>query len=71
MKKVKSLRELYVLSSDPKYKELTLISSLNLGGPDNDFQKAYNWLEMNAMEVNERSVVKEINGCIPFVSNRK
>ena len=47
---------------NPIYKQLAITAAINLGGdPKNDFNKAMEWLNINADETNEQEVVEEIN----------
>lgn len=60
--KVSSIAELRAKArGDPRYAALLLKSSANLGGPDDDVEKAFNWLNLNALETDEEGVVGEIN----------
>jgi len=47
---------------NPKYAELAMLASSNLGGPGNNLAEAIRWLEVNATETSEEGVVDEING---------
>lgn len=52
-------------AKDPAYARLAILASSNLGGTGENLQEAFHWLELNAMETSEESVVDEIN----FVAN--
>ncbi len=70
IKKVSSLSELgFLARKDPRYHKLAIISSRNLGGThgEEDLSQALNWLDMNAMETDEKGVVREVNACRNFV----
>lgn len=69
VKKVKSLMELKNLArTNPDYAKLLCLASHNLGGPKEDIEKCYRWLEINASETNsEDGVVDEVNFCIPLL----
>jgi hypothetical protein len=66
---IRSIGELHMLATkDPKYKQLALIASSNLGGePTENLNKAINWLRINADETDEAGVVGEINFCRDLV----
>ena len=62
---VSSLNELRRLSMcHPEYAKLLFMGSSNLGGPNKDIDKCYNYLYMNASEVSEEGVIEEVNACI-------
>lgn len=67
--KVTSLADLRVRAgADPRYRELAVISSHNLGGPGGDsLDEAMGWLRTNAAETSERGVVDEVNFCRDLV----
>lgn len=75
--KVTSLGDLLGKASlDPRYAQLALIASSNLGGGDNEDRwrdlaavaKAIRWLRTNAQETSERGVLAEINGVRDLVT---
>jgi hypothetical protein len=56
--------------TDPRYRELAMISASNLGGSPKNLDDAINWLNTNAMETDEdgeKGVVAEINFCRDLV----
>ena len=50
-------------ATDPRYRQLAMISARNLGGSPKNLDEAINWLNTNAMETDEDGVVGEINFC--------
>ncbi len=47
--------------SNPLYEKLAKIAASNLGGPSSTLDEALRWLNMNAMETDEKGVVDEVN----------
>jgi hypothetical protein len=70
--KVRSLFDLRYRSKGqdaeaPRYAQLACLASANLGGPREPLDACLRWLDTNAVEVDERSVVDEINFCRDLV----
>jgi hypothetical protein len=61
--KVRTLAELeQKAKNDPRYSSLATKAASNLGGPHATLAEAMRTLRMNAMEVDEDSVIDEVNG---------
>lgn len=73
IKKVRSLVELWGLAkTDEQYRKLLICAAQNLGGdvgvdPAAQPAKAYNWLQINAAETDEKGVIGEVNFCRDLV----
>jgi len=66
--KIKSLSELYwKANTDKRYERLAIVAARNFGGFVYNFQQAKTWLDTNALEIDEKTLVKEINFCRDIV----
>jgi hypothetical protein len=64
---LRSLNELRNLADkDPAYAKLALRGSANLGGPDDNLDKAIQWLFTTALETDERGTLREVNALRKF-----
>lgn len=68
LRKIETLNDLaYLAKKNTVYAQVSITASNNLGGPYNPtLDQALKWLEINALEIDEESVIAEINDCIKY-----